>query len=95
MTDFLSRLNVLFGAVLTWMVAVAAGLSAAAAELAELAPEGSEGVTATLVRVAAWLAVAVAAVRRHTPVPPESRGLLPVLVSEPEGDPDFWPPQAT
>jgi hypothetical protein len=95
MTDFLTRAQVLLGAVATWLVALSVGLTAAATEIAQAAPEQSETVVAWLLRAAAWLAVAWQVVRQHTPVPPDARGLLPepdvmAAIPQPEGEDPFW-----
>jgi hypothetical protein len=94
MTNFLTRAQVLLGAVATWLVALSVGLTAAATEIAQVAPEQSETVVAWLLRAAAWLAVAWQIVRQHTPVPPDARGLLPgdvmAAVPSPEGEDPFW-----
>jgi hypothetical protein len=84
-------LQVLLGAAVTWMVALASGLTLAAGEIAQAAPEGSEGTVAVILRVVAWLGTAVLIVRRVTPVLPAARGLLPPRVELSEGEPPFWP----
>lgn len=57
--------------------AIAVGLSAAAAELAEVMPEGSETVVAWLIRIATWIGVAISIYATHTVVPKDLRGLAP------------------
>lgn len=75
--DVLERLRVLAGTAVTYLVAAAVGLSAAADELAATGPDGGETAVAWLLRVVAWVGAAVAVVRRVTPVPSGERGLLP------------------
>jgi hypothetical protein len=100
MHNIVLRLQVLLGAAVTWLVALSVGLSAAAGEIAQAAPEGGEPVVAWLLRIVGWLVVAVTVVRRVSPVLPAARGLLPVVIPErvaslreevrTESDP-FWP----
>lgn len=77
MDAFLNRAAVILASAVTYITALSAGLTIAANEIAAAAPEGSEDVVAWIVRVVAWLAAAVAIVRRVTPVAAPQRGLLP------------------
>lgn len=77
MEALLNRVGVLAGTAVTYLVALAVGLSAAATEIATVAPEGGETVTAWLLRAVAWIGVAVATVRRVSTVAADQRGLLP------------------
>lgn len=77
MEAFLDRVAVLVSTAVTYLMALAVGLSAAAGEIAALAPEGGETVTAWIVRAVAWIGVAVATIRRVSPVAADQRGLLP------------------
>jgi hypothetical protein len=72
------RFQVLAGTAVFYLTALSVGMSAAADRLAELAPAGTEGAVAWLIRAATWLAAAVLVVRRVTEVPAPLRGLLPV-----------------
>lgn len=77
MEAFLDRVAVLVSTAVTYLVAAAVGLSAVAQEIATVAPEGGETVTAWLLRAVAWIGVAVATARRVSPVAADQRGLLP------------------
>jgi hypothetical protein len=77
MSDFLARARVVLGAAVTYLIAAGVGLSAASAEIAEVAPPGWETATAWLVRGVAWLGAAVVVVRRVKEVIGPERGLLP------------------
>lgn len=77
MTKLIDRAIILMSATVTYTVAVAVGLTAAAGEIAEVGPEGGEGVVAWIVRGVAWLTSAAAIVRNVTPVPEANRGILP------------------
>jgi hypothetical protein len=77
--ETLNRIAGLLTAAVTWIYALAVGLSAAAGEISEVAPEGSETVVAWITRAAVWLLAAWQTVRRVTPVLPAERGLLPVI----------------
>lgn len=77
MFQLLNRVQVIATSALFYILAASAGLSVAAGELAETAPEGSETVVAWIARALVVLAGAWQAIRRVTPVPPEDRGLLP------------------
>lgn len=77
MSKLLDRAAVLAGTFVTYVLAAAVGVTAAADEIASAAPDGGETAVAWLVRVASWLAAAVAVVRQVTPVDKDQRGLLP------------------
>lgn len=77
MQDFIRRAIVVLGAVNTYLIAAGMGLQIAANEIAEAAPEGSQTAGAWAVRVLAWLATAVAVIRRVTEVAKYEQGLLP------------------
>jgi hypothetical protein len=77
MDKLLERAAVLADAVVTYLLAAAVGISAAAEEITAAAPEGWDTATAWALRVVAWIAASVAVVRRVTPVAAEQRGLLP------------------
>lgn len=76
MRDLIDRAHVLLRTAVTYLVALAVGVSAAADELAALAPDGSETSVAWLLRVATWIGSAVAIVRRVSPAERQSWGLL-------------------
>lgn len=73
----MARAKVVIKAAPTWLIAIAAALTAAAHELGALLPGQAEW-WAWPIRIAGWLGAAAAIIRRVTPVPPEERGLLPV-----------------
>lgn len=77
MSKLIKRAEVILGAAVSYILAAVVGLSAAAGELGELAPEGGETAVLWLVRAGAWLTGAVAVVRRVSEVAPAARGLLP------------------
>lgn len=77
MSDLIARARVVLRAAPTWLTAVSVVLTAAAREISTVAPDGGEDVVRWLVTAAAWLASAVAIIRRVTPVPAQERGVLP------------------
>lgn len=77
MSDLIARARVVVRAAPTWLTAVSVVLTAAAREISTVAPDGGEDVVRWLVTAAAWLASAVAIIRRVTPVPAQERGVLP------------------
>lgn len=81
LNKLIDRAVVLSKTAVTYAVALAVALSAAADEIAVAAPEGGEDVTAWIVRAVAWIGAAVTIVRRVTPVAEAQRGLLPTVGS--------------
>jgi hypothetical protein len=76
MHDFYARVLVVAKAAPTWLVAASTVLTITADELAGMV--GAEhGAVTFVLRVVAWLGVAIAIIRRSTPVLPEARGILP------------------
>lgn len=73
----ITRIRVVAGSVVTWLVVAAMICTIVAAELADMI--GADHVVVVLIlRVVAWLAVATSIVRRVTPVLDDARGILPV-----------------
>lgn len=81
MLEFLARAKVVLGAAITYITAIAMGVTIAANEIAKAAPEGSEDVVAWMLRAASLLTAVVAMIRSHTPVSPDMRGLLPPKIT--------------
>lgn len=78
MSDLMVKLQVIAGAAVTYMTAAAIGLTAAADQIAKVAPDGAgHTVVMWLIIAATWLTAAVGIIRSHTPVPVDQRGLLP------------------
>jgi len=76
MTDLIARARVVLRAAPTWLTALSVMLTAAAHEISTVAPDGGQDVVRWLITAAAWLASAVAIIRRVTPVPADQRGIL-------------------
>jgi hypothetical protein len=77
MNNLAARIKVLGTAVNTWLVAIALIVPIAVSEIAqELPSDKAEAVTKWGGKLIAWIGVAVAIVRRSTPVIKSQRGLL-------------------
>lgn len=75
MSTLLAKAKVVLSGAVTWLLAISSLLMFAARQVAEIAP-GNTTLLTWLVRVTAWLATAVAVMRRVTPVLGEAQGLL-------------------
>ena len=83
MNKLIARIKVLASAANTWLVAIALIVPIAVSEIAqELPSDKAEVVTKWGGKLIAWIGVAIAIVRRSTPVIKSQRGLL-----EPEDGP--------
>lgn len=78
LADWVKRLNVILGSVVTLVVALGVAVTAFADEVIGTLPSGwqdnAAGIATAVVTV---LAAAAAAIRRLTEVPPSARGILP------------------
>lgn len=77
MQDLIRRALVVLGAVNTYLIAAGMGLTIAAQEIGDVAPEGWQAAAAWLLRGVAWVGTAVAVIRRVTEVAKAEQGLLP------------------
>lgn len=76
MHDMITRTLIVAKAAVTWLTVAAGVLTIAAEELTAIVG-ADHPVTTWLLRAVAWLGVAIAIIRRSTPVLPEARGVLP------------------
>jgi hypothetical protein len=83
MLNHWERVRTVARAAVTWLVLASTVLTIAAEELARVAGADSP-VVVLMLRVVAWLGVAVAIIRRSTPVLPDARGILPTGAIETE-----------
>jgi hypothetical protein len=84
----IERIKTIAQAAVTWLVALAGVLTIVAAELADQL--GADNVVVVWVlRAVVWLGVAVAIIRRSTPVLPDARGVLP-QIGEPVTSNEKW-----
>lgn len=67
--------KVIATAVATFLVVLAAAVVELADEIAQVVPEGAEGMVAWLLRAAAVIGAAAELIRRHTPVGADQRGI--------------------
>lgn len=78
LNELIAKAKVIAQAVVTWLVFASVVLTFAAGEIADVVPgETGEAITVWVLRVVAWLGVAVGIIRRVTPVAPDERGILP------------------
>lgn len=76
MTETIARIKVVLSAAVTWITLAIAVLTIFSEEIAALLPEGSEDISAFILKVVAWLGGAVTIIRRVSPVLPSERGIL-------------------
>ena len=82
MNNFIARVSVVLRSAVTWLTLIATILAIAAEDLVELL--GAESAVLVVVfRVIAWIAAAVAIIRKVTPVLDSATGLLPVDAGTP------------
>lgn len=77
MNQILDRVAVIASSAVTYLMALALGITAAAGEISQAAPEGGETVVQWAIIALTGISTAIAAIRRVTPVPPDERGILP------------------
>lgn len=75
MTNAIERLRVILTAAVTWLVAIAAVLAIVAEEIADAFGADFPALV-WIARVAVVIGVAIAIIRRVTPVLPEARGVV-------------------
>jgi len=79
-TELIEKAKVVAQAAVTWLVFASVVLTFAAGEIASVVPgETGETITEWVLRIVAWIGVAVGIIRRVTPVAKDERGLLPPL----------------
>ena len=71
----MERVRVILGSAVTWLTFALLVLSSVAAEVPALGPIG-ETAARLVMQVAVWITVAIAIIRRVSPVPPNKRGIL-------------------
>lgn len=76
MRQFIAKVKVIASAAVTWLTFASIVLTTAAEEVAALLPTDSE-ITATIIRIVAWLSTAILIIRRVATVLPNERGILP------------------
>jgi hypothetical protein len=76
MIEVVDRITTVAKAAVTWLVALAGVLTIVAEELTTALGADSAAV-AWIVRIVAWLGIAITIIRRSTPVLPAARGILP------------------
>lgn len=76
--ELIEKAKVVAQAAVTWLVFISVVLTFAASEIADVVPgETGEEIVTWILRVVAWIGVAVGIIRRVTPVAPDERGILP------------------